>query len=508
MAAKNFYDAILLGLSLPTLLAGGLLAKRGFRVLIVGQGQSLPSYEVDGFRLPRAATTLYAYDSPAVSRVFAELALKPLIRRRLRPLSPAFQVIMPQHRLDFGTGPELLTREVEREFPHVRRAADDFLRGAQRSWERLNRLIERDLVWPPKTFFERREFTRASVHQPFGKDEATAPLSELADDHPFRAIVNAALRFSDGTSLGSGNPQRELRQISGLLRSAELEGGGLLSLSELLIESVRTHNGDVRINDRVDRITVQRGAVESVRLAPSDVELGCNFVLSGLSVTRLSRLLSDRRGLDEMLDEIGSPTPRAFRYLLNVVVAAEAVPEGFAKNLLLLASPQAQFGEDALRIEIERLDDAYALISAEALLPVPRLEADPDGLDTLRERVLSRLDDLSPFLRGHIKLLDSPHDGRPIFDAVSGRDRDPPDPHRRGPDTMPTVYAYPHRGTHGCTALPIRTPIKRLLLCSDQVVPGLAQEGTFLTAWSCARVVGRSLGRQWMNRGRWTKVEL
>src|SRR5687768_5570891 len=121
MAAKNFYDAILLGLSLPTLLAGGLLAKRGFRVLIVGQGQALPSYQVDGFRLPRAATTLHAYDSPAVTRVFAELALKPLIRRRLRPLTPAFQVVMPQHRLDFGTGPELLTREVEREFPAVRR---------------------------------------------------------------------------------------------------------------------------------------------------------------------------------------------------------------------------------------------------------------------------------------------------------------------------------------------------------------------------------------------------
>ena len=30
MAAKNFYDAILVGLSLQTLLAGGLLAKRGF----------------------------------------------------------------------------------------------------------------------------------------------------------------------------------------------------------------------------------------------------------------------------------------------------------------------------------------------------------------------------------------------------------------------------------------------------------------------------------------------
>ena len=508
MAAKNFYDAILVGLSLPTLLAGGLLAKRGFRVLLVGQGQPLPAYSLGDLRLPRAAMTLSAFDSPAVTRVFSELALKPLMRRRVRPLSPAFQVILPQHRLDFSASPELVTREVEREFPAVRRAADDFIRGAQRSWERLNPLIERDLVWPPGTFFERREFTRAAVHNPFGKDDAQGPLSELAEDHPLRAIISAALRFHDGTTLGAGNPQRELRQASALLHSAELLDGGMMGLCELLIESIRTHNGDVRLSDRIDRVHVTRGHAEGVRLSPSDEELGCHFVLSGLSVAKLSRLLSDRRGIDEMLDELGAPTPRALRYTLNVLVRDEAIPEGFGQNLLLLSSATAEFGEHALRIEIERLPQERALISAEALLPARSLDADPQALSTLRERVLERLSQLTPFLDEHILLVDSPHDGRPAFDALLRRDIEPTDPHRRGPESMPTVYAYPHRGTHGCTALPVRTPIKRLLLCNEQVVPGLSQEGLFLTAWSCARVVGRSIGKQWMNRGRWTKVEL
>lgn len=508
MAAKNFYDAILVGFSLPTLLAGGLLAKRGFRVLIVGQGQPLPAYPLDGMRLPRASSTLHGFDSPAVTRVFSELALKPLMRRRIKPLAPAFQVILPQHRLDFSATPELVTREVEREFPAVRRAADDFARAAQRSWERLNRLIERDLVWPPGTFFERRELSRAAVHHPFGKDDAPGPLSELAEDHPFRALLSAALRFADGTSIGSGNPQRELREISSCLHAAELSDGGLMGLCDLLIESIRTHNGDVRLNDRIDRISVQRGSVESVRLSPSDEELGCHYVLSGLPVQKLSRLLSDRRGIDEMLDELGTPAPRAFRYILNVVVDAEAIPEGLARNVLLLGSVHAEYGPDALRIETDRLSKERALISAEALIPVQDLEPGSSTLTRLRERVLERLSDLSPFLTDHIQLLDSPHDGRPIFDALNQREREPEDPHRRGPETMPTVYAYPHVGIHGCTALPIRTPIKRLLLCNEQVVPGLSQEGLFLTAWSAARVVARSLGRQWMNRGRWTKVDL
>jgi phytoene dehydrogenase-like protein len=521
MAVKNFYDAILVGLSLPTLLAGGLLAKRGFRVLIVGQGQPLPAYSFQDMRLLRASSTLYAYDSPAVSRVFAELALKPLMRRRVSPLTPSFQVILPQHRLDFSAAPDLVTREVEREFPVVRRAADDFVRAAQRSWERLNRLVERDLVWPPGSFFERREFTRAAVSHPFGKDDAPGPLSELAEDQPLRAMINTALRFADGSGVGSGNPQRELRQISALLHAAELLDGGLWGLWELLIDSIRTHNGEVRANDRIDRISVQRGAVESVRLSPSDEELGCQFVLSGLSVAKLSRLLSDRRGMDQLLDELGSPSPRAFRYMLNVVVHADAIPEGLARNVLLLndgagaplgardkRDPHARRAEDALRIETNLLDRERALISAEMLLPVQLLDSGEKPLASLREHVLERLLDLSPFLRDHLLWIDSPHDGRPIQDARSGASIEPEDAHRRGPESMPTVYAYPHKGTHGCTALPLRTPIKRLLLCNEQVVPGLGQEGLFLTSWSAARVVARSLGRQWMNRGRWTKVEL
>jgi phytoene dehydrogenase-like protein len=304
-----------------------------------------------------------------------------------------------------------------------------------------------------------------------------------------------------------------------------------MGLCELLIDSIRTHNGDVRINDRIDRISVSRGAVDGVRLSPSDEELGCHFVLSGLSVAKLARLLSDRRGVDQMLDELGSPTPRSFRYTLNVVVNADAIPEGLARNVLLLSDAKSRRAENALRIETSPLEAGRALISAEALIPVQQLdtagearatrepsldtrnagfgrEATGEGLGTLRERIMERLLDLSPFLRDHVLLIDSPHDGRPIYDAVSRSEREPPDAHRRGPESMPTVYAYPHKGTHGCTALPVRTPIKRLLLCNDQVVPGLAQEGLFLTGWSCARVVARSLGRQWMNRGRWTKVEL
>ncbi len=507
---KNFYDAVLLGLGLPTLVAGGLLAKRGFRVLLVAQGQPLPSYEIDGITVPRAPFTLTGAESPAVTRVFSELALKPLLRRRITPLSPAFQAVLPRHRVDFSADPERVAREIEREFPAVRRTADDFMRAGARAWDSIDRLVARDLMWPPSTFFERRAFVRASSHQPFGReDQSPSPLSDLPDEHPLRQIVDATLAFADGSRLGEGNPQRLLRLFGAALRGAVLEEGGYAGLVELLMQSIRTHNGEIHLADRVEHIRVRRGAVEAVRLSPSDDEIGCHFVLNGLPVHKLGRLLSDRSELDSMLDELGAPKARFLRYTLNVLAHPDAIPEGLARNVLIV--PEPRYGSEAapaLNLQIERRSKELAVLTTEALLDVLPQDAQIAQLATQRERVLERLERVSPFLRPHIRFVDSPHDGRGIFDAARGTEVPSPDSWNRGPDSMPTVYAFTRMRLHGTCALPVRTQIKRLLLCSDQVVPGLGLEGSFIAAWSAARAVARSLNRDWMNRGRWTKVDL
>ena len=519
MAAKNFYDAVLVGLNLSTLLTGALLSKRGFRVLLIGQSMPWPSYVVRGVRFPRAPFALTGYESPALLRVFSELAVRPTMQRRTRTLASAFQAVLPGHRIDFSRDPVLLGRELDRELPLARRFVEELWQSGQQENARIDALLEHDLMWPPERFFERREFAQAALDTPFGvasslankwatRASFTPPLLDTEPEHtvlhgeferdtPLARIFAACL----GTSVAEYSP-RTLRLLRGLLGAAQLDEGGLSGLFELLIDCIRSHNGALRLSERVDGLTVKRHTLTSLHLFPSDEEIGCQNLLWGLPVARLGALLPDRALLTPLFAGVGEPQAAFSRFTLNLLLKARGIPEGMAERVLLL-------GDEPLWIETQRSADGQrAVLTVEAQLPVRDTEDRAARLLRQREHVLSQLTLLSPFLRDHIELIDSPHDGRPVEEPKTSLLLSPDDASLRGPDTMETVYTFPHPRLQGTAALTVRTPIKRLLLCNAQVMPGLGMEGVFLTAWSAARAVTRSLNRDWMNRGRWTKVEL
>jgi len=509
---SSYFDVVLLGTDLGPLLAGALLAKRGFRVLLLGQDDRGPSYEVAGRTLPRAPFTFLAASSPIARRILAELALHQLIRRHATALDPMLQVALPSHRVDLPLGDAELAREIEREFPEVERPVADFHRDTARVSAELDRLLERDMVWPPETFFERREFARASAHAPFGKTgERRDPFAEFPDGHPFRLVVHTPVRFADGMDPDHPTALRTLRHYHTWIRGAAVLEGGEDMLRKMLEDRIRTNSGEIRPRDRADAILVRRGAACGVRLAGSGDEVGSSFVVSGSDVSATLPLLPDRRPFELLFERIGEPQARYYRFTLNVVMRAAGVPVGMARDVFFVRSTKRPlWGDNVLHVQAESAQpDGTRTLTIQALLPRRNIEDVPGYLESVRERLLESLRELVPFLDEHLVLVDSPHDGRDADDVVGKTTVPPADPWSRGPSTMAAVHGFPVTSALGTCALPVRTPIKRLLLCSRQVAPGLGAEGTFVTAWSVGRIVTRAdRKKEWMRRGLWTKVEI
>jgi hypothetical protein len=183
------------------------------------------------------------------------------------------------------------------------------------------------------------------------------------------------------------------------------------------------------------------------------------------------------------------------------------VPERYARRdprspalRLSRLSPRALDGNDA--------DPDGTLLIAEALLPargaLTVLEA--------RDAVLSSLREHLPFLERSLSLVDSPHDGLPLWDFRNGARREVERAHLQGaasgPEPMERLWSVEPSGYLELGGEPVRGPVPGTYLVGKTVLPGLGQEGELIAAWSAARVItGKDRQRQRMRRQMWSKIE-
>ena len=503
------YDAIVLGSSLPGLLTGALLSRRGYRVLVLGQHRAANTYEIAGYTLPRERTPFLAAHCPVARRTMSELALHQLFRRKASAMDPAFQVALPGVRFDMAAEPDLLDAEIVREFGDVRRPVGDALRTVTHVGERLDALFERELTWPPQTFFERREFARATAHQGFHERSGDwDPLDELPRDHLFRRVLQLPAQLGTGIDPQQLDGQATCRVFEAWWKGAAHIEGGIGWLEDALREKIISHSGSVQERDAAEQVLVRNGRVAGVRVHDTEEDIGADYVIAAGTIGELLRLVPDRGVFEALFERRGEPQPRWFRFTLNVVVRAGCVPEGMGRDVF------AALGDDPgaapLYVSVGPVEDERQLLCVQTLIPRRDVEDRSERLLEERERILSELARLVPFLLDGDRLLlvDSPHDGRDALDGVTGAGIASAAPWERGPETMTTLYGYPVRDGLGFCGLPTRTPIKNLLLAGPHNVPALGMEGSFLAAQSATRVVGRrGRGRTLRSRA-WIKTEL
>ena len=115
---RAWYHIVVVGTDLAGIIFAALAARQGYRVCVIGQGDEPSRYRVDGHWFLREREVFTGVGvSPAIHRVFSELALGLEMKNRPQPLEPTIQLAMPGVRLDFSRESRILDRELEREFP-------------------------------------------------------------------------------------------------------------------------------------------------------------------------------------------------------------------------------------------------------------------------------------------------------------------------------------------------------------------------------------------------------
>lgn len=483
---KNYYDVLVVGPELGPLAAGALLAKRGFRVLVVGQNAPRDRYTCFGFTFAHRPFALYNAESPAIRRIVAELGIGQVFQRLVRAESPAYQVVMPRCRIDVHRHPKSTESEIARELPEAAAAAGPALAEIGRLSGEIGKLLDNDLVIPPETFFERRELARAEVQNPFRTAQTAPAAAEIDSIRRFADFLEAPFRFETGGA--PSLPLVRFRQLGGWLFDCAAVEGGRDALVGLLVDQIVGHGGDFLPRQRIGEIEIHKERVTGVRLAGWEEATGCKVVLVDMAPHQLRELVPPKDWPKRFLSLVEDAPRALLRFGVNLGVSRAVVPAGLAGRAFLRFGPGLE--DDLLWIEqVPQADPGKAALHVSCVLRPERAERIASG--ALRDAILDRVRGIVPFLDKHLEVLHSPYDGFGPLD-LTGRAAGgaPPVPH---PEEIPRWLLNPPHldGLLGVESYPYRTGIKGLLFAGRYAVAGLGFEGEMIAAWGAARIAAK-----------------
>lgn len=421
------YDIIVVGAGIGGLTTAALLARDGYRVLVL-EGHIEPGGCASSYERKRPNGDRYVFDVGATLFAgFTPGGAHEWVGRRLgvewpiRRLEPAMEVWLPDRRVT-RWGDARWAEERRVAFPAQAWEAEGFWREQERLAEIAWRFAARQPPMPPENLADlmgmapRVRPEMALLLPQLWRTVGAALKARGVADRRLRAFVDGQLLISAQATAEAcpwlyGAVALDFARIG-----AHYVVGGAWSLARALEAALLRDGGEVRYRTWVKRIVVENGRAAGVETERGE-RIGARHVVGNITVWDAARLLGEAAPA-RLLRAIAA-APRGWgAFTLYLGVDEAGIPAGLAEHHQVIASYERPLGEaNSVFVSAHPPDDPTRAPAGQRALTISthtdaerwyRLRgADPrryrDEKEAMAERMLDTAAIALPALRRHIR---------------------------------------------------------------------------------------------------------
>ncbi|HZH03824.1 MAG TPA: desaturase, partial [Myxococcaceae bacterium] len=467
-------------------LAAALLAKRGYRVLLVEHDGVGPGYEHHGYLLPFAPfVTPQMRAMPAMEQGLSELGLNTVVQRALKPHDPELQLVLPDHRADLSQNPEKRASELKREFGDEGAQLGVELGALEQEYEQSHAFFRSLPDLPPDGMMEewnlKKQLKKFSGLQEGSPFQGSGPAAEL---------MRAFLPFLTYLASPEG-PLATRRLLSQVVHSPGHFPGGREGLRQVICKKLIDLGGDILDADGDESSVAEAFVFDGSKLAGisvlnAEAVYRAQCVVGATDSQAMRRLIPDKKAQKKLADTLDVSTTKRFMFTVNWVISADALPCGMGE-LVLMDTQDPALGPMLIQVHSARKadgkeDPALRVVCAGAFVPSGTRDLGEAHLKSLAASISKHLGALMPFADRNRELVSAPY-----LDAGGVR----------GSRLMPhPLYEIALPALLGVTGLSQRTPLKNFFLANREVLPGLGLEGEFMAGLRAVKLVHETLKKR------------
>jgi len=398
------YDAVILGGALPGLVAAVRLAMGGARVCIVEETAARDAFE--GQRDPFLVTGGDA--GSVLGRCLRELGIPMIERQRIGTDPVAFQIVLPDARIDVGERRRLCSELVSWGFAPQDAAAALVRELAAAAGAEREAMLEPTVVRAPRRVqnrARRQALHAAPAPAPGGAAPARhargLPLEVTESPAPLQGLYAAQCRAL--SNLGEAEPTPEaLARLLGLpLEGSATFAGHECWLIGLLRDRIRALHGEFRtVDGDFALVTVSNHPGVAVS------ETGDVWCARALVLNAPRHALAGVVDQDPVPDLLATPAPSRRRLVVHLRMPRAQLPSGMARRVLVVRDPSLPpDGTNLIRVRAFAGEPRSGLVDRLASAVIAADEADVAAREHEIEAAVA---ELLPFARGELSRSEEP----------------------------------------------------------------------------------------------------